>query len=61
MVLTDQNGRVLFRSPTAPGGCPDIVHARRSGPVGLLADAPSSRSSPMPAARVSAPRAADAW
>ncbi|WP_242484350.1 transposase [Streptomyces sp. NE5-10] len=61
MVLTDQNGRVLFSSPARPGSCADITHARQSGPVKLLADGPSSRSLPMPATRGSAPRAADAW
>ncbi|MET9335571.1 hypothetical protein ABZX78_30985 [Streptomyces cellulosae] len=28
-VLTDGDGRVLFCSPTKPGSCADITHARR--------------------------------
>ncbi|MDG9687853.1 transposase [Streptomyces sp. DH18] len=40
MVLTDQNGRVLFSSPARPGSCADITHARQSGLVKLLADGP---------------------
>ncbi|MFI8829332.1 hypothetical protein [Streptomyces sp. NPDC053431] len=41
MVLTDQNGRVLFNSPTRPGSCADITHARQLGMVKLLADGPA--------------------
>jgi hypothetical protein len=41
MVVTDENGRVLFCSPTRPGSCADITHARQSGLVRLLADGPS--------------------
>lgn len=40
MVLTDQAGRMLFCSPTAPGSCADITHARRLGLARLLADGP---------------------
>lgn len=41
MVLTDENGRVLFCSPTKPGSCADITHARQLGLVTLLADGPA--------------------
>ncbi|MCD2468601.1 transposase [Streptomyces sp. MBT42] len=41
MALTDQNGRVLFCSPTRPGSCADITHARQLGLVKLLADGPA--------------------
>ncbi|MFB7026559.1 MULTISPECIES: transposase family protein [unclassified Streptomyces] len=41
MVLTDQNGRVLFSSPARPGSCADITHARQPGLVKLLADGPA--------------------
>ncbi|WP_229852048.1 transposase [Streptomyces roseolus] len=40
MVLTDQNGRVLFSGPASPGSCADITHARQSELVELLADGP---------------------
>ncbi|MFE9045726.1 transposase family protein [Streptomyces sp. NPDC007818] len=40
MVLTDQNGRVLFSSPARPGSCADITHARQLGLVKLLAEEP---------------------
>ncbi|XEC28365.1 transposase [Streptomyces fradiae] len=40
MVLTDQNGRVLFSSPARPGSCADITHARQLGLVKLLAEGP---------------------
>ncbi|MEU3358034.1 transposase family protein [Streptomyces albidoflavus] len=40
MVLTDQNGRVVFSSPARPGSCADITHARQLGLVKLLADGP---------------------
>ncbi|MEW5655265.1 transposase family protein [Streptomyces cinereoruber] len=40
MILTDQNGRVLFSSPARPGSCADITHARQLGLVKLLADGP---------------------
>ncbi|WP_411111530.1 transposase family protein [Streptomyces sp. c-19] len=41
MVLTDQNGRVLFCSPTGPGSCADITHARQLSLVKLLVDGPA--------------------
>ncbi|MFH9862860.1 transposase family protein [Streptomyces sp. NPDC017202] len=41
MVVTDGDGRVLFCSPTRPGSCADIPHARQSGLVTLLADGPA--------------------
>ncbi|MCQ4044754.1 transposase family protein [Streptantibioticus rubrisoli] len=41
MMLTDGDGRVLFCSPTKPGNCADITHARQLGPVKLLADGPA--------------------
>ncbi|MFF5727577.1 transposase family protein [[Kitasatospora] papulosa] len=41
MVLTDQNGRVLFCSPARPASCADITHARQSGLVKLLVDGPA--------------------
>ncbi|MFI0818540.1 transposase family protein [Streptomyces sp. NPDC021098] len=41
MVVTDADGRVLFCSPTRPGSCADITHARQSGLVKLLADGPA--------------------
>ncbi|MGW2328197.1 transposase family protein [Streptomyces sp. NPDC001700] len=40
MVVTDADGRLLFCSPTRPGSCADITHARQSGLVKLLADRP---------------------
>ncbi|MFG2840868.1 transposase family protein [Streptomyces zaomyceticus] len=40
MVLTDQNGMVLFSSPARPGSCADITHARQLGLVKLLGDGP---------------------
>jgi hypothetical protein len=40
MVVTDADGRLLHCSPTQPGSCPDITHARRLGLAGLLADGP---------------------
>ncbi|MFB8215707.1 transposase family protein [Streptomyces anulatus] len=41
MVLTDEQGRLLFCSPTGPGSCADITHARELGLVKLLADGPA--------------------
>lgn len=41
MVVTDEDGRVLFCSPTRPGSCADITHARQLGLVKLLADGPA--------------------
>lgn len=40
MVLTDEQGRLLFCSPTRPGSCADITHARDVGLVKVLADGP---------------------
>ncbi|MFD5327972.1 transposase family protein [Streptomyces sp. NPDC127092] len=41
MVFTDGDGRLLFCSPTKPGSCADITHARELGLVKLLADGPA--------------------
>ncbi|MFF3343637.1 transposase family protein [Streptomyces flavidovirens] len=41
MVVTDTDGRLLFCSPTQPGSCADITHARQLGLVKLLADGPA--------------------
>ncbi|MFD9755303.1 transposase family protein [[Kitasatospora] papulosa] len=41
MVFTDGDGRLLFCSPTRPGSCADITHARELGLVKLLADGPA--------------------
>lgn len=41
MVVTDGDGRVLFCSPTQPGSCAGITHARQLGLVRLLADGPA--------------------
>lgn len=41
MMVTDAEGRVLFCSPTRPGSCADIAHARQSGLVKLLTDGPA--------------------
>ncbi|WP_234439579.1 MULTISPECIES: transposase family protein [Streptomyces] len=41
MVITDGEGRMLWCSPTQPGSCADITHARESGLVKLLADGPA--------------------
>ncbi|MCX4986004.1 transposase [Streptomyces sp. NBC_00572] len=41
MVFTDEDGRVLFCSPTQPGSCADITHARELGLVKILADGPA--------------------
>ncbi|MGF0175930.1 transposase family protein [Streptomyces sp. Marseille-Q5077] len=40
MVLTDDEGRLLYCSPVRPGSCADITQARQLGPVKLLADGP---------------------
>lgn len=37
----DGEGRVLWCSPARPASCADITHARRSGPVRLLAGGPA--------------------
>ncbi|MFD9099435.1 transposase family protein [Streptomyces collinus] len=41
MVVTDDEGRVLFCSPTKPASCADITHARQLGLVKLLAEGPA--------------------
>ncbi|NJP79707.1 transposase [Streptomyces sp. AA8] len=41
IVVTDDEGRILFCSPTWPGCCADIMPARRLGLVKLLADGPA--------------------
>lgn len=41
MVVTDEDGRVLFCSPTKPGSCADITQARQLGLVRLLVDGPA--------------------
>jgi hypothetical protein len=41
MVVTDAGGRMLFCSPTRPGSCADITHARQLGLVKLLAGGPA--------------------
>ncbi|MFC8266801.1 hypothetical protein ACFUIZ_13910 [Streptomyces cinereoruber] len=61
MVLTDEDGRLLFSSPTAPGSCADITHARQLGLVKLLADGPAVEVSRTPVTRVWALRPADVW
>ncbi|WP_107050035.1 transposase family protein [Streptomyces bicolor] len=40
MVLTDDEGRLLYCSPVRPGSCADIAQARQLGRVKLLADGP---------------------
>ncbi|MER6819192.1 MULTISPECIES: transposase family protein [Streptomyces] len=41
MVVTDDDGRLLFCSPTKPGSCADTTHARQLGLVAILADGPA--------------------
>ncbi|MGG7569369.1 transposase family protein [Streptomyces sirii] len=41
MVVTDEDGRVLFCSPTKPGSYADITHARQLGLVKLLPEGPA--------------------
>ncbi|MFI2471386.1 transposase family protein [Streptomyces globisporus] len=41
VVVTDEDGRLLFCSPAKPGSCADITHARQLGLVALLADGPA--------------------
>ncbi|MFF7242142.1 transposase family protein [Streptomyces collinus] len=41
MVVTDDEGRVLFCSPTKPASCADITYARQLGLVKLLAEGPA--------------------
>ncbi|MFJ5845531.1 transposase family protein [Streptomyces sp. NPDC092903] len=40
-VFTDGDGRLLFCSPTKPGSCADITHARELGLVKLLVEVPA--------------------
>ncbi|MFD8286216.1 transposase family protein [Streptomyces solisilvae] len=40
MVVTDEDGRVLFCSPAGPGSCADITQARQLGLVKLLSGGP---------------------
>ncbi|MFF6808050.1 hypothetical protein ACFY88_39110, partial [Streptomyces sp. NPDC012616] len=42
MAVADGEGRVPWCSPTKPGSCADITHARQSGLVGLLAGGPAA-------------------
>ncbi|MFE5947559.1 transposase family protein [Streptomyces sp. NPDC056480] len=42
MVVMDGEGRVPWCSPTTPGSCADIVHARQIGLTKLLADGPAA-------------------
>ena len=41
MVVTDGDGRVLCCSPTKPGSCADVIHARQLGLVRLLTQGPA--------------------
>ncbi|MEV0781007.1 transposase family protein [Streptomyces sp. NPDC050428] len=41
IVVTGGEGRVLWCSPTKPGSCADITHARQLGLVGRLAGGPA--------------------
>jgi hypothetical protein len=41
MVVTDDEGRVLWCSPAQPASCADITHARKLGLVKLLANGPA--------------------
>ncbi|CAL9666860.1 hypothetical protein SUDANB176_07268 [Streptomyces sp. enrichment culture] len=40
-LVTDTDGRMLFRSPTGPGSGADLTHARQSGLVELSANGPA--------------------
>ncbi|MEU6472454.1 transposase family protein [Streptomyces massasporeus] len=42
MVVTDDDGRMLFCSPTQQGSCEDITHARQLGLVRLLEVGPTA-------------------
>ncbi|MGW8953964.1 transposase family protein [Streptomyces sp. NPDC055709] len=44
MVVTDDEGWVLWCSPACPASCADITHAGQLGLVKLLADGPRGRS-----------------
>ncbi|MFJ9673983.1 transposase family protein [Streptomyces sp. NPDC101221] len=59
MVVTDGDGRVLFCSPTSPGSCADITHARQSGWPSSWPTGPRWRSLPTPATRAWARRPTD--
>jgi hypothetical protein len=41
MVVTDADGRMLWCSPTVPGSCADITHARQLGLASLLGREPA--------------------
>ncbi|CAD5925801.1 MULTISPECIES: transposase family protein [Streptomyces] len=41
MVVTDAEGRLLFRSPAESASCADITHARKLGLVRLLTEGPA--------------------
>ncbi|MFF1691506.1 MULTISPECIES: transposase family protein [unclassified Streptomyces] len=41
MVVTDDEGRLLFCSSAEPASCVDITHARKLGPIKLLAGGPA--------------------
>ena len=41
MAVTDADGRMLWCSPTAPGSCADITHARQLGLVEHLSSGPA--------------------
>ncbi|MEV5173934.1 transposase family protein [Streptomyces flaveolus] len=61
MLLTAGDCRVLFRSPTKPGSCADITHARQSGLVRLLAEGPAAEILAVPATRAWVRRPTAAW
>ncbi len=60
MVVTDENGRLLFRSPTRPGSCAINTHGRQSVLVKLLADGPTVEILAMSGTRAWARRPAGA-
>ncbi|MGY4967310.1 transposase family protein [Streptomyces sp. 900105245] len=51
MVVTDNEGHLLWCSPARPTNCADITHARQLRLVKLLADGPAVKVSPTPATR----------
>ncbi|MEU2390433.1 transposase family protein [Streptomyces sp. NPDC007369] len=62
MVVTDQDGRVLFCSPTTRASCADITRARRSGLVNCSPTDPRWRFLPMlPTTTSWRLRPADTW
>lgn len=61
MVVTDDDGCVLFCSPAQHDSCADITHARQLGLSGSWLTARPSRSSRTPATRAWEPRPAGAW